>query len=419
MISLKTENYYKLAEPLKNVGINHLFARTVVEQKMDGEVFVDDPDQPSTFYVKHSYGMSLLFGNTFNDNFNKQLTSYLLNESNNRQTGEWLQVYPSEWNDRLGKLLNEKITGPEKSDQEKPQIIKWSRVNFKFNPDKYASRKSSIPDGFKLTRTDAQLFDRISGAVVPSFFWRNRDEFAENAIGFSLIYGDEPISTAFASFIHDNQLELGIETKAEFQGKGLARITCSALIDYCLANGFEPIWSCRLENTGSFKLAQKLGFEPTLIVPYYQLPAQSSRQSEFTMKDIFISTDRERLDVEMIHSFLSERSYWAKGRSMETVRQTIAHSLCFGIYNQEGKQLGFARVATDYAVFGWLMDVFIMEEYRGLGLGKLLIKHVVEHPVVENLRRVGLGTSDAHGLYSQFGFSPPSAPEKIMERLRT
>lgn len=137
------------------------------------------------------------------------------------------------------------------------------------------------------------------------------------------------------------------------------------------------------------------------------------------MNNLEISTDKNRLDVAMIHAFLSERSYWAKGRSLEAVKLTIANSLCFGIYNQESKQLGFARVATDYAIFGWLMDVFILEEYRGQGLGKQLIEHVTSHPVINNLRRIGLATSDAHDLYRQFGFLPVSAPEKMMELLRT
>lgn len=137
------------------------------------------------------------------------------------------------------------------------------------------------------------------------------------------------------------------------------------------------------------------------------------------MKNMIISTDRDRLDIPMIHQFLSERSYWANGRSLETVRQSIANSLCFGIYNSSGKQLGFARVATDYAVFGWLMDVFILEEHRGLGLGKLLIKAVTEHPALKNIRRLGLGTADAHGLYQQYGFTGLSKPENMMEMLRT
>jgi GNAT superfamily N-acetyltransferase len=137
------------------------------------------------------------------------------------------------------------------------------------------------------------------------------------------------------------------------------------------------------------------------------------------MENFIISTDRDRLDVQMIHQFLSERSYWGKGRSLETVRQSIANSLCFGVYDLSGKQLGFARVATDYAVFGWLMDVFILEEYRGKGLGKLLMKRITEHPALKNLKRIGLGTADAHGLYEQFGFTGLSKPQNMMELLRT
>lgn len=279
MIQLKTENYCKVTEALRKVTINHLFARTVVEQKMDGEVYVNDPNQPSTFYVKHQYGMSLLFGRTDDFKFNKQLIGYLLNENNARKTSEWLQVYPSEWNDQLGRLLDGEIVDPANGNQEESKIIKWSRVNFRFNRTSVSSEQT-VPAGLKLVRTDAVLFDQISGSVVPSFFWRNRLEFAENAIGFSLIANDEPVSTAFASFIHDRQLEIGIETRPEFRGQGLAQLTCSALIDYCRENDFEPIWSCRLENTGSFRLAQKLGFEPTLIIPYYQLPHQNTLHAD-------------------------------------------------------------------------------------------------------------------------------------------
>ena len=137
------------------------------------------------------------------------------------------------------------------------------------------------------------------------------------------------------------------------------------------------------------------------------------------MKNHEISTDKNRLDVMLIHAYLSERSYWAKGRSLDTVKKSIDNSLCFGLYNQQGQQLGFARVATDFAIFGYLMDVFVLEEYRGLGLGKRLIEYIVNHPDIKNLRRIGLATSDAHGLYRQFGFSPVSSPEKMMEIVRT
>lgn len=137
------------------------------------------------------------------------------------------------------------------------------------------------------------------------------------------------------------------------------------------------------------------------------------------MENVTISTNREQLDVDLIHTFLSERSYWAKGRSRETVIQSIANSLCFGIYDTENNQLGFARVVTDYAIFGWLMDVFILEKYRGKGLGKLLMKAITEHPDLKNLKKIGLATSDAHGLYEQYGFTRMSKPENMMEKLRT
>lgn len=277
MILLKTENYYKLAEPLKTVGINHLFARAVVEQKMDGEIYVDDVERPSTFYVKHSYGMALLFGKTDNDTFNRQLVSYLLNENNNRKAYEWLQAYPQQWNDKLeelldGKLLDSSDKEPSQSEDKQLCVTKSTRVNFRFNRKKYMPVKPEGNAKFKLVKTDAELFDQISGTVVPRYFWRNNEEFVQQGIAFSLMLGNEPVSTAFSAFVHEHQLELGIETQPQFHGKGLAQLICSALIDYCLENNFEPAWACRLENTGSFKLAQKLGFEPVRMIPYYQLP---------------------------------------------------------------------------------------------------------------------------------------------------
>lgn len=136
------------------------------------------------------------------------------------------------------------------------------------------------------------------------------------------------------------------------------------------------------------------------------------------MKTPVISTEKKLLNIPMIHQYLSERSYWAKGRSLEAVRKSIENSLCFGVYDDDGKQLGFARVVTDYAVFGWLMDVFVLEEYRGEGLGKQLMEAIVNHPDLKNLRRMGLGTDDAHGLYQQYGFTSLSKPDNMMELLR-
>jgi len=281
MILLKTEDYYKLGQSLKTVEINHLFAQTVIEQKMDGEIYVDDHEKPSTVYVKHRYGMALLYGRTDNETFNQNLVNYLLNKEKKRNAGEWLQVFPPEWNSKLEELLAGHLAEPTKNPREiKQKVIQSTRVNFRFNKSKYTSVIQTISPELKLIRTTAEQFSQITGTVVPRYFWRNEHEFGHRAVGFSLMDEDRPVSTAFSSFIIGNQLELGIETLAEFQGQGLAHISCSALIDYCLNNNYKPVWACRLENTGSYKLAQKLGFEPIRTIPYYQLPWQSHPEPE-------------------------------------------------------------------------------------------------------------------------------------------
>jgi GNAT superfamily N-acetyltransferase len=127
-----------------------------------------------------------------------------------------------------------------------------------------------------------------------------------------------------------------------------------------------------------------------------------------------ISTHRARLDLNAIHGFLAS-CYWAKGIPREVVARSIEHSLCFGIYEGGGAQVGFARVVSDFATVAYLGDVFVLESHRGRGLSKWLMQCVMEHPALQNLRRWILLTRDAHGLYSKFGFTPVKAPERYME----
>jgi GNAT superfamily N-acetyltransferase len=117
-----------------------------------------------------------------------------------------------------------------------------------------------------------------------------------------------------------------------------------------------------------------------------------------------ISTDPSRLDLNVIHGFL-ETTYWAKGRRRSVVERAIRNSLCFGVY-EDGRQIGFARVVSDRAVFAYLMDVFVLPEVQGRGIGKMLMRTILAHPDLQNLRVFLLGTRDAHGLYAQFGFRP-------------
>ncbi len=138
-------------------------------------------------------------------------------------------------------------------------------------------------------------------------------------------------------------------------------------------------------------------------------PHEFNRQNGFS-----ISTDPARLDLALIHDFLSHRSYWAAGIPLETVRRSIENSLCFGVY-QGQSQVGFARVVTDKSTFAYLGDVFVLEDFRGRGLAKWLLEQIVGHPDLRGLRRFILGTRDAHGLYEQYGFRALSNPEKFME----
>lgn len=125
-----------------------------------------------------------------------------------------------------------------------------------------------------------------------------------------------------------------------------------------------------------------------------------------------ISTDRSRLDIALIHDFLRS-SYWAQGIPREVVERAIQHSLCFGAF-LDGRQVGFARVISDFAAIAHIADVFVVPEHRGRGVSKLLMRAIVEHPELQGLRRMFLATRDAHGLYAQFGFQPLTQPEQYM-----
>lgn len=134
------------------------------------------------------------------------------------------------------------------------------------------------------------------------------------------------------------------------------------------------------------------------------------QNGEFT-----ISTDRNRLQIDAIHKYLSEESYWAKERTREQTETAIKNSLPFGVYKGEN-QIGFARVVTDYATFAYLGDVFIIEDFCGKGLGKWLMEVIINHPDLQGFRRWILATKDAHALYEKFEFTALKFPSRWMEK---
>lgn len=134
------------------------------------------------------------------------------------------------------------------------------------------------------------------------------------------------------------------------------------------------------------------------------------------MEDLIITSDKDRLDIAYITDFIAQ-TYWAKDRTMENMRTCIENSLNFGVF-LDGKQIGYARVVTDYYQFAYLMDVFIDEKYRGKGYSKMLMKHILNSNALKDVKVIRLATADAQGLYKQFGFTALSKPENMMELFR-
>ena len=274
MISLQKEQYSKLLEPIKSITNNNLFARAVAERVVEGEIFVDNVENPKSFYLLHPYGMSLLFGDSKNEAFNLAFKKYALNENRSRKIIEWMQVFPADWDAVLQDLLSDNLVSPSSESTSSHAIEQNVRVNFKFNEEIFlrgtlANEKSD--PAVEILRTDREAFEKMTGAVVPLNFWNDAEDFINKGVAFSLYYDGKLASTAFSAYLHDDKLELGIETYDEFKGKGLAYKACTALIEYCIEKGFEPVWACKRDNVGSYQLAQKLGFENVKEISYYRL----------------------------------------------------------------------------------------------------------------------------------------------------
>lgn len=334
MYRLPTEAYDRALAALLELPINTLFARAVLRGHMDGEVYANQLVHPTAFYVLHSSGMALLYGETDDPNFERQLYAYITNAEGARRKPEWLQAYPEVWNKRLAAMRRQAVlteAGGEWNPESGGESGVWLsgernagagcerdadagsernadagcerdanagsepnadagsppgarsgrlgpaaeqvRVNFRFDRDRYEQGREARG---QLAAPQAVpfgrgVFGRMPGSVVPEVFWRSETEFLEHGAGFCLFEEGVLAAAAFSAFAEDGRLEIGIETLPSCRGRGYAYTVCAALIDYCLERGLEPVWSCREGNAGSYALARKLGFVPTFKLPYYRL----------------------------------------------------------------------------------------------------------------------------------------------------
>lgn len=258
MQPLARDEYWRVTELLRAAPMNTLFARAVVENHCRGEVLVDRVDRPGVVHIIHPYGMSLLLGAAGSRLDPRSLEAVL---SRHRDAPEWLQVFPPEWAER--------IVGSPRADVERS-----TRVNFEFHRERFLAFRAAHPvSPFPIGALDRSMFDAARGSVIPRSFWDDAEQFLRGGLGFAVLLDGEPASVAFSSFVIDRELELGIETAEQHRGRGLALWVCAALIDECLARDLRPVWACRLENTASYRLAERLGFAPSRYLPYFRLPA--------------------------------------------------------------------------------------------------------------------------------------------------
>lgn len=136
---------------------------------------------------------------------------------------------------------------------------------------------------------------------------------------------------------------------------------------------------------------------------------------EHKIENYRISTHKSKINVALVHNYLCHHSYWAEGIPADVVQKSIKNSLCFGVYNN-GEQVGFARVISDFATYAYIADLFVVPEHRGKGLSKWLMRAIMDHSQLQGLRRFVLATKDAHGLYAKFGFTAYPNSDRIMTR---
>jgi RimJ/RimL family protein N-acetyltransferase len=270
MIRMPPSTFDDLRVVLESVDFNCLFAKSVVAGLVDGQVWCDKAQGPTFAHIIHPYGMTLLLALSGAPDFTE------LNEHINwcRQfVGTlWMQVFPRNLASEIDSILNADRS-PTMATPNGTQVQRFSRSNFVFARQQYeTSHGRTLLQDYTVRRMTSEDFALPGIGVSPQHFWRNADEFLSHGGGWVVVKNREVASLAFTSFRLGSQLEIGVETYPEHRGCGLARLASAALIDQCIESGSEPVWSCRKQNVPSYRLAQTLGFSPTVEGPYYHLP---------------------------------------------------------------------------------------------------------------------------------------------------
>lgn len=275
MIELAHYDFPQLLPRLESVPFNTLFARSVIERSVEGQVWADRRHAPAVAHIIHPYGMSLLLALDDIDD----PSDFAGHVAERCRVGRelWMQVHPQRLAFPLDRLFDVDPT-PDAAASDAPRISRWTRTNFRFDTSRHVVARETaprLPAGIELCAMGAAEFAMPDLSVSPARFWNDAGQFLANGGGWCTRQDGEVTAIAFTSFRRDAQLEIGVETRLRYRGRGHARHAACALIDACLASGLEPVWSCRRENVASFRLAVSLGFDPVFDGAYYHLPAKS------------------------------------------------------------------------------------------------------------------------------------------------
>jgi len=238
-------DYNKVVKPLLEVPINTLYARAVVEKKyVKGWVYVDNPENPHSFYIIHPCGMSLSFGvpqSRYHDEY---------------RSNEWMLSYPNL--DDPGNFFSETYT----------KLFNYTRIHFKFNKEKYNYKKN---EDLNIIRTDRDIYNTLKGPIHPKYYWDNIDDFLNIGLGFSLIHEGQAVATAFTTSIIDNIVDIGVVTLPQYWGRGFGVEVANAMVEFLVAAECKPRWGTFSYNLQGIRVAEKLGFEIEETLPCHGL----------------------------------------------------------------------------------------------------------------------------------------------------
>ena len=260
----------RAVDALDAVPINVGFVRAVLDGTAAGDVWCDREDDPRAFHVVHPYGMSLVWGDDVPESVDTIVARIRARAASGRD--EWLQVEPRwaglGWDAALGAVPLDAVDAADA-----PAAVRHTRVNFAFDAGSAGARRPPQPPaGWRARPADARDFG-MPGAVVPGEFWPDAAAFLEHGGGVVLERDGSVGAIAFASYRWDDNLEIGIETLPAVRRQGLAAAAAAALITTVRAAGLVPVWSCREDNIGSYRLAVSVGFTPTARLPYHHVLA--------------------------------------------------------------------------------------------------------------------------------------------------